>query len=357
LQRGGLVADISPESSFRAAQEVFRRFREAGLDRQVQQHIRTAQDAFKSLTGFRRQLEQQTTAVQKAIKQLHEGGVYNQLERHVNTLQDFFNKNASVIQEMTTGIGAAQSLSSAFEGWSVLAKAVDVSAFLSKLPDLEQFKQSRRRHFRAAQRLARAGWLFPRNMTPDEIIKLVRGRPRLNRKVLDQWFEDYYHADRGRRFRTLVSRLRGAKRLAAWQPLLRECLWAYERRRYRVVTPALLPVVEGLVAEAAGVTRQPGTKVAAAWRKGVKRPRRGFLIEVNWSAAMAFLASVWQKRLFDSSAPRALNRHWALHGRRPAMGTRADALRLLVAVDFIADTVRELDQLAARLKRAPRTKR
>jgi hypothetical protein len=72
------------------------------------------------------------------------------------------------------------------------------------------------------------------------------------------------------------------------------------------------------------------------------------MVEIEWCAVAAFLEGLWTRHDFDQPAPGGLNRHWVLHGRRPQVGGKADALRLLAAVDFIADAVHGVEALANR---------
>jgi hypothetical protein len=81
------------------------------------------------------------------------------------------------------------------------------------------------------------------------------------------------------------------------------------------------------------------------------------MVEVQWCAVAAFLESLWSRCEFDGPAPGSLNRHWVLHGRRPEVGGRADALRLLAAVDFIAEAAHSVESLAKSLKRKQRKRR
>jgi hypothetical protein len=147
----------------------------------------------------------------------------------------------------------------------------------------------------------------------------------------------------------LALRLRRKKRLGTWRLLLRESLWAYRRGKYRIVVPALLATIEGLVCEVTGTIREKGVNASKQWRERVAKPPKGFMVDVEWCAAAAFLESLWTRYDFDGPAPGSLNRHWVLHGRRPEVGGHADALRLLAAVDFISEAAQNVERLIKRL--------
>lgn len=238
---------------------------------------------------------------------------------------------------------------------ATLARALEVPLFLRDLglPTRDQMRKGLKRFVRAAESLAKAGWTFPMEMTPREVVDLAEeqaGDPRR----LDQWFLDYYAADDGREFRDLTTRLVRSQTLANWRPVLRECLCAYKRGLYRVMVPSLLATIEGLVCEITGTLREKHVKVSRHWQTRTLKPPEGAIIEAQWCATTAFLESLWGPHDFDKPAPGKLNRHWVLHGRRPQIGSRADALRLLAAVDFIADASRNIDSLATRPRRRRR---
>ena len=153
----------------------------------------------------------------------------------------------------------------------------------------------------------------------------------------------------------LSLRLIKRKRLATWRALLREGLWAYRRKRYRLVVPAMLATIEGLVCEITGTIREKGMNAHVNWDKRSTKPPEGFLVHVHWCAATSFLGGLWSRSDFGGPQPDGLNRHWVLHGRHPQIGGRADALRLLAAVDFIADAADRIDRLNKKLqKRKPK---
>lgn len=242
---------------------------------------------------------------------------------------------------------------------ATLARALEVPAFLRglKLPTPEDSAEGHQRYIRAAEALGKAGWTFSMNMAPADVVELAEQDGGVDAAKLDEWFLGYYAADRGREFRALASRLLRKKRLETWRALLRESLWAYRRGKYRIAVPALLATIEGLVCEVTGTIREKGVNASKQWQERAAKPPKGFMVEVRWCAAAAFLESLWSRCAFDGPAPGSLNRHWVLHGRRPEVGDRADALRLLAAVDFISDAAESVERLAARLKRNQRKRR
>jgi hypothetical protein len=249
------------------------------------------------------------------------------------------------LREAVEGMRASMSLG------ATLAKALEIPPFLRDLhlPTAEEMEEGLQRFVRAAEALARGGWTFPMQMTLREVVELAEDGA-LDPQKLDRWFLDYYADRDGREYRALARRLRKSKRLASWRPLLVECLRAYQHGLYRVVVPALFATIEGLVCEATGTVQATHGKPPTNWQNRIARPKGAFL-EAQWCATTAFLESLWRRHEFDKPAPGTLNRHWTVHGRRPHVGDRADALRLLAAVDFISYAATSVERLAKKASR------
>lgn len=237
-----------------------------------------------------------------------------------------------------------------------LARVLEVQqSFLRglNLPDLEALRVGQQRLLRDTESLAKAGWTFSPDMSVAEISELAEHVD--DPAAIDEWFVGYYDAECGKKFRVLSLRLTKRKRLATWRALLREALWAYRRKRYRLVVPAMLATIEGLVCEITGTIREKGVNAHMNWDKRSTKPPEGFFVHVQWCATTAFLGGLWSRSDFGGPQPDGLNRHWVLHGRHPQVGGRADALRLLAAVDFIADAADRIDRLNKKLqKRKPK---
>lgn len=203
--------------------------------------------------------------------------------------------------------------------------------------------------------LARAGWLcFPDEFS-GELAERVWER-KAKRAELDKWFDEHL-ALGGKPYRALSRRLVSRRILSTWRGTLRDCLAVVRSGRPRAVIATLFSVLEGVVAQTTDTVRTRVTNPARAWR-GSKRPPRGLVVEVMSRATQAFLKKHWERRDFDGTPPKNLNRHWVQHGRHPEMGDRIEALKLLVAIDFVADTSEDMERLADALrKRKARTRK
>lgn len=50
---------------------------------------------------------------------------------------------------------------------------------------------------------------------------------------------------------------------------------------------------------------------------------------------------LWENRAFDQYRPRALNRHFILHGRSTAYATEENSVKVLFALDLVASVIEE----------------
>ncbi len=151
---------------------------------------------------------------------------------------------------------------------------------------------------------------------------------------IDQGLLREYSKRRNAREKELLKDLLQDDALLHWRPLLAECIDVYRRRKYRVVVPSLLTIVEGAVVSTLNLySRRPGPKKVATQQASNQDPS---MIRAAWVSVEAFLSTVFADHDFSSSRPVSLNRHWVLHGRdRPEWG-RIECLRLFHALDTIA---------------------
>lgn len=320
-------------------------------------------EAGRVIAGLNEQLGQQQRALASSVLAAHESMkgmgalgldastlkalAFPELPRF--SLDDGMLASQWALREAAEGMRASTSLIGA-----AFARALEVPLFLrdSQLPAPEQMRKGFERFVRAAEALAKAGWTFPKEMTIREVVELAEdpgggGSP--DARKLDEWFLEYYACEGGREHRALTVRLLKSTRLASWRAPLRECLCAYKHGLYRVVVPTLFSVIEGLVCEITGAIREKAVKPSIHWKGRTVKPPSGGILEAQWCAVLALLELLWQRYEFNEPPPGSLNRHWTVHGRRPHVGDRADALRLLAAVDFIADAAC-IERLATRIR-------
>jgi hypothetical protein len=185
---------------------------------------------------------------------------------------------------------------------------------------------------RSTEQLARLGWTLPMNFTPAELVELANGN---TDHEIEKYMVDYFIADNGKYFLGLRGRVLSRGNLIRWRVLLDQCFEAYNRGHYLVIIPALLSVIEGCVAEAAGKIKSSevaSNKFASDLEKGSTAGSMRFLV---WRSVRMVLDKLFASSNFGGPNPRELNRHWILHGRDHTQWTRTDALRLFNLLDTI----------------------
>jgi hypothetical protein len=174
------------------------------------------------------------------------------------------------------------------------------------------------------------GWTIPTWGTID----LVRYLAQFGPDELDEGLLREYSKRRSAREKELLLRLRTTEALLYWRPLLSECIDIYRKRKYRVVVPSLLPIIEGAVVSTLDLySYRPGLKRIATDQVRVRDPG---MMRVAWVSVEAFLNAVFANHDFSASRPTLLNRHWVLHGRDAPEWSRVECLRLFHALDTIS---------------------
>lgn len=184
-----------------------------------------------------------------------------------------------------------------------------------------------------AIRLARLGWTLPGSMDAREFSRIIAFH---GRDEIEERFVDHYTSASAQNLDRLHEDLRRLDCLAPWRQLIDQCVSAFKRQEYAIPVPALLTVIEGLLAAcSAKLDRKVSMpqflrdKVAEA---GDKNFTRAF-----WLSIEEFVNELFRSHSFAQESPAQVNRHWVLHGRSEAGWSAADSLRLLQAIHTIAE--------------------
>lgn len=186
----------------------------------------------------------------------------------------------------------------------------------------------------AGQVIGGWGWTLPYSVRPVEVLHLMGMSSEAGSEQMDTWYVSKY-AIKAPGFSHLESSLLGNSQLETWHDILGQCVWAYRRRRYGLIVPTTLAVLEAVLADIAGYRRVKEHRTLKMWDQ-VKRPDTGPDV-VRWNAAKAFLRTLYAGHPFDQDRPAVLNRHWVIHGRDLSFQTQANALRLLTGVSAIGE--------------------
>jgi hypothetical protein len=191
----------------------------------------------------------------------------------------------------------------------------------------------------AGEALGKRGWTVPGWATQEQIRALAAYSP----QSLDAYFVRQY-----RRQELLSDLTRGtASRplMLKWLPLFRQATFLVNRRQHLAAVPALLLIFEGLIVTGAkaGKTNAPPRQILRELSS-----RQSGSLRAVWLSLAAFTNTVFGDHRFGGQRPQIMNRHWILHGRTAPRWNRADALRMLQAID----TATGLLQLVTRSSRA-----
>jgi hypothetical protein len=181
-----------------------------------------------------------------------------------------------------------------------------------------------------------AGWLLGR-VTPYEVsqgheLLLAQGP-----QALDKWAVGRLGC--GREFDLLERDLLASfakRRLRPWKRLVTETVWAYRNHRYGLVIQSALSAVEGVVARITFGVSVTETRPVSLWQQATRGRGKLTLDRGLISSVEGFLSGWWQRRWFDQGRPPDPSRHWVVHGRDTTCFTKANALRLLLALDTLA---------------------
>jgi hypothetical protein len=180
-----------------------------------------------------------------------------------------------------------------------------------------------------ARELGKRGWTMPM-WGP---IDLVPYLAQFTARELDVGLKRQYSRRGNELEKELLARLVDKPALLRWRSLLSECIDVYRRRKYRVVVPSLLTILEGAVVSAIDLySRKPPMKVAAQ-RVYTHDPG---VIRAAWASVQTFLEEVFCTHDFNSPRRPLINRHWICHGRDIPEWDKVDCLRLFQALDTIA---------------------
>jgi hypothetical protein len=222
--------------------------------------------------------------------------------------------------------------------WELLAKETNVfpdiaSRFRREMHEIsERAAEVMRECEDGAERLAKSGWTLPVQMSPRQMVELLK---RKTEDELDQDFIAFYHED-GELHRLKPTLLQSA-RLKTWNSLLEQCFENYEAGKYLICIPALLSVLEGAIASSEGAQFVRAQQRIDFFRNKVEVSSAGSLKELMWKTLDVFIARLYEPSDFRGSRPLRLNRHWILHGRDlPSDWTTADALRLFHALATVS---------------------
>jgi hypothetical protein len=179
--------------------------------------------------------------------------------------------------------------------------------------------------------MATRGWTIQMSLTPGIWAGLANQTP----EETDQFFVTFYTEDNFAALHEVRQELTGRTSLAQWKALLEECFESLEAGRHLITVPALLLIIEGVVASAGQALTEQRVRLVRICAENAKKSTPSFMKAEMWNSMELFLEKLFQPAPFDDAKPAFINRHWILHGRDSTSWTVADALRLFNALQTV----------------------
>jgi len=179
--------------------------------------------------------------------------------------------------------------------------------------------------------MATRGWTIQMSLTPGIWAGLANQTP----EETDEFFVTFYTEDNFAALREVRQELTRRTSLAKWKSLLEECFESLEAGRHLITIPALLSIIEGVIASAGQALTSHRVRLIHICAENAKKSTPSFMNAEMWNSMALFLEKLFQSAPFDGDKPVFINRHWILHGRDSASWTIADSLRLFNALQTV----------------------
>ncbi|MDM5332873.1 hypothetical protein QUF56_06490 [Ureibacillus composti] len=180
------------------------------------------------------------------------------------------------------------------------------------------------------------GWTLPTEMA----IYPIKVLGQTNEiKDINQFFHFYFTVDESRNFKGLVEGILSSKIDEKFKTAIKECVFAYESKKYIITSITLITVIEGILSKFyPDKTNVRMMKVCQTQVDSIEE--KNSIIEKHiWHSYNNFVRKLYEKSDFSNAEPSFINRHWLLHGRSEYNLTEIDCLRLFNAVSSICSIV------------------
>ena len=215
--------------------------------------------------------------------------------------------------------------------WAEIGRALEASVTIPDFSKLD-LEESVRNGFRT---MASRGWTVQMSLTPRALSELADKTP----EEADEFFVAFYEEDDFAELRKIRQELARRPGLARWKALLEECFESFEKGHYLITIPALLSIIEGVVASAGQALTDRQVRLRKICAENSEKSGSNFMQAEMWTSMALFIEKLFQPAPFDDARPAFMNRHWILHGRDSAPWTQADALRLFNALQTVDSLV------------------
>lgn len=223
----------------------------------------------------------------------------------------------------TTGLGAQLRDS--------VIKSIRPVALAASAAMMERLKASTEIERDYEDALRRMGWWLPPSVSMQFFWEVGRLADERERVRLRWAMADYA---KSREFGRTVEGWMDLDVFKDRRRFIRDGLRDHRKGRYRVSIPTLLPHIEGIAIAAFDPTSTGGPRHLITTASNIYDPVMG-------QAMVEAVGVLWENRAFDAFSPRALNRHFILHGRSTGYATEENSVKVLFALDLLASVIEE----------------
>ena len=149
-----------------------------------------------------------------------------------------------------------------------------------------------------ARRLGERGWTVPANQLPKFTPIAVRSVPP---EHTDGLFVQIYSRNNAAEFETIAGELLRKPGLERWQPLIQQCIGAYQRGEHLLVVPCLRAACEGALASIVDRPHAPRPRALASQELA---EAEGNSERFPWVSIDAFTNTIFMSATFAGERPR-----------------------------------------------------
>lgn len=178
-------------------------------------------------------------------------------------------------------------------------------------------------------KLVAEGWTLPAEL-PIAAVNALGNTNELD--DVNEFMEQFYTYDNYRNMKTMVKGIRESEIKAGLVKLVNECWNAFNNKMYAICATSLLSVIEGILSEFSD-DKQDIRMMKVCQKQVDTFPNDGSTIMKHvWISYNQFIRSLYQKSDFTAEEPKAINRHWLLHGRSDFEVAEIECIKLFNAV-------------------------
>lgn len=183
------------------------------------------------------------------------------------------------------------------------------------------------------EEFSESGWPMPEFLTPKELFEIYESSTLEN--IDDKMVAVF---DEGTpEFRNMKNEILSSQELEEWQPLIEECFYCYSNEKFHVTIPALLSILEGILAKKWNQIH--GKINVQNWING-KLASKDLTFEAMYLKSIGkFLIHLFKSIDFKNRDHPQLNRHLVLHGRSIKVWDKSDSLKLFLNIYVIATII------------------